>query len=66
MNGELSDLVNLARAKDAGLSLALGILNHRKKQDQETGLEAPPVRQKRPPYVRAAPGLSESLRRAAP
>jgi hypothetical protein len=53
-DSRLSDMVNLARAKDAAVSIALGILN-RKKQNQETPLEAPPARQKRPPYV-SVPG----------
>lgn len=29
-DGRLSDMVNLTRAKDAALSLALAVLNHRK------------------------------------
>jgi hypothetical protein len=62
-DGTLSDLVNLARAKDAAVSLALGILD-RKKHSEETPSEAPPARQKHEPYVPAAPDL-ESFWRAA-
>ena len=38
MNGELSDLVNLARAKDAGLSLALGMFPNRSDLSQAAGV----------------------------
>jgi hypothetical protein len=55
-DGGLSDLANVTRAKDATASVALVFINHRKKQDQETPSEAPPVRQNVRPYVS---GLSD-------
>ena len=39
-NGRLSDIVNLSRASDAAISVALHWLN----RGQETPLEAPPTR----------------------
>jgi hypothetical protein len=63
-DGSLSDLVNLARAKDAAIALTLGLLN-RQKRDQETALEAPRARQKHWPGVSAAPGPREGFWRAA-
>jgi hypothetical protein len=41
-SGKLSDMTNLARAKDAATSIALAILN-REQKAQETALEAPPT-----------------------
>ena len=43
----VSDLVNLSRARDAAVALSLAALN--KSHNQETALEAPPVR----PFQRA-------------
>ena len=40
--GNLSDMTNLVRAKDAAMSIALSILNHEQKA-QETASEAPPT-----------------------
>jgi hypothetical protein len=42
-DGHLSDMINLARAKDAALSVALGILNPRKDY-RESGAGAPRMR----------------------
>jgi hypothetical protein len=42
-DGQLTDMVNLARARDAARALGVGILNQ--KQTQETPSEAPCVRQ---------------------
>jgi hypothetical protein len=39
VDGHLSDIVNETRARDAAVSLALGVLN----RTQETALDAPPV-----------------------
>jgi hypothetical protein len=41
-DGYLTDMVNLTRAKDAPISLALGELNNPK--HQETALATPPMR----------------------
>jgi hypothetical protein len=41
-SGKLSDMTNLARAKDAAMSIALAILN-REQKVQETASEAPPT-----------------------
>jgi hypothetical protein len=46
-----SDIVNLSRAKDAALSIALGLLNQR----QETVRKASSVRLNSKPMVRARP-----------
>src|SRR5688572_29827320 len=42
-DGRLSDMANLARAKDAALSVALGVLNCQKDY-RESLAEVPPVR----------------------
>jgi hypothetical protein len=41
-SGKSSDMVNLARAKDAAMSIVLSTLN-REKEVQETASEAPPI-----------------------
>ena len=41
-DGRLIDMVNLSRAKDAGIAIALRLLN--KQEHQERAPEAPPVR----------------------
>ncbi len=41
-DGHLTDMVNLTRAKDAAVSIVLGLLN--KKQCRETSAEAPSIR----------------------
>jgi hypothetical protein len=55
-DGRLSDMANLARAKDAAISLALGILN-RRQEGQETAREGSPVG---PIEVGATPSLGAS------
>jgi hypothetical protein len=41
-SGKLSDMANLARGKDAAMSIVLAILN-REQKVQETASEAPPI-----------------------
>jgi hypothetical protein len=54
-DGRLTAMVNLTRAKDAGLSVALASLNAKKKDYRESARVTPPVRSGEAPLMGVAP-----------
>jgi hypothetical protein len=59
-DGTLSDFTNISRAKDAGIALALAILNHHQKSNRDMPSEAPRARQNRLPLPWAASNRSDA------